>query len=91
MKVQLDFAPGTNFTPTGLSWLNRVERFFRDLTQNQLRRAVFHDVEELIMEIGNYIDRHNQNSKPFIWTVGAADILGESQTCSPHANKRRSD
>src|SRR5262250_106072 len=64
-----------HFTPTGSSWLNMVERFFRDLTQNRLRRGVFHDVEELILEIGNYIDCHNQNPKPFIWTAPAADIL----------------
>jgi transposase len=40
------------FTPTSSSWLNMVERFFRDLTQNRLRRGIFHDVEELIMAIG---------------------------------------
>ncbi len=64
-----------NFTPTSASWLNMVERFFRDLTQNRLRRGVFRDVEELIMAIGDYIDRHNQNPKPFIWTAKANDIL----------------
>ena len=64
-----------HFTPTSSSWLNMVERFFRDLTQNQLRRAVFRDVEELIMPIGDYIDRHNENPKPFIWTAKASDIL----------------
>jgi len=45
-----------HFTPTGSSWLNMVERFFRDLTQNRLRRGVFHDVEELITAIGDHID-----------------------------------
>ena len=64
-----------HFTPTSSSWLNMVERFFRDLTQNRLRRGVFRDVEELIMAIGDYIDRHNQNPKPFIWTAKASDIL----------------
>jgi len=38
-----------HFTPTSSSWLNMVERFFRDLTQNRLRRGVFRDVEKLIM------------------------------------------
>ena len=52
-----------------------VERFFRDLTQNRLRRGVFRDVEELIMAISDYIGRHNQNPKPFIWTAKASDIL----------------
>ena len=64
-----------HFTPTSSSWLNMVERFFRDLTQNRLRRGVFHDPEELIMAIGEYIDKHNQNPKPFIWTAKASDIL----------------
>src|SRR6516162_5206930 len=64
-----------HFTPTSSSWLNMVERFFRDLTQNRLRRGVFRDVAELIMAIGNYIDRHNENPKPFIWTAKASDIL----------------
>jgi transposase len=64
-----------HFTPTGCSWLNMVERFFRDLTENQLRRGVFHSVEELIAAIDQYIDRHNESPKPFIWTAKAADIL----------------
>jgi transposase len=63
------------FTPTSSSWLNMVERFFRDLTQNRLRRGIFRDVEELIMAIGEYIDRHNHNPKPFVWTAKASDIL----------------
>jgi transposase len=64
-----------HFTPTGCSWLNMVERFFRDLTENRLRRGAFRGVEELIAAIDEYIDRHNENPKPFIWTAKAADIL----------------
>lgn len=64
-----------HFTPTSSSWLNMVERFFRDLTDKSLRRGVFHDVEELIKAIGNYIDHHNLQPKPFIWTAKATDIL----------------
>ena len=63
------------FTPTSCSWLNMVERFFRDLTVRRLRRGVFRDVEELIMAIGAYIDQHNERPKPFIWTARAEDIL----------------
>jgi transposase len=63
------------FTPTSSSWLNMVERFFRDLTQNQLRRGIFRDVEELIIAIREYIDKHNDNPKPFVWTAKATDIL----------------
>ena len=64
-----------HFTPTGCSWLNMVERFFRDLTENRLRRGVFRSVEELITSIFDYIDHHNERPKPFIWTAKAADIL----------------
>jgi transposase len=63
------------FTPTSASWLNMIERFFRDLTANQIRRGVFQDLEQLITAIGDYIDHHNQNPKPFIWTAKASDIL----------------
>jgi transposase len=64
-----------HFTPTSASWLNMVERFFRDLTANRLKRGVFRDLEELIMAVGDYIDGHNRNPKPFIWTASARDIL----------------
>ena len=63
------------FTPTSASWLNMIERFFRDLTANQIRRGVFRDLEQLITAIGDYIDLHNENPKPFIWTAKASDIL----------------
>ncbi len=64
-----------HFTPPSASWLNLVERFFRDLTANQIRRGVFQDLEQLIIAIGDYIDHHNDNPKPFIWTAKASDIL----------------
>ena len=64
-----------HFTPTSSSWLNMVERFFRDLTDKRIRRGVFRDVEELIMAIGDYVDQHNHRPKPFVWTAKASDIL----------------
>jgi len=64
-----------HFTPTSSSWLNMVERFFRDLTQNQLRRGVFTSVEDLQKAIFAYIEHHNSQPKPFIWTAKATDIL----------------
>jgi transposase len=80
-----------HFTPTSSSWLNMVERFFRDLTQNRLRRGVFRDVEELITAIGNYIDHHNQNPKPFIWTARATDILEKVKRARRALHKRQSE
>src|SRR5438309_8847752 len=64
-----------HFTPTSSSWLNMVERFFRDLTENQLRRGVFTSVEALQERILAYIQEHNRQPKPFIWTAKANDIL----------------
>ena len=64
-----------HFTPTSSSWLNMVERFFRDLTENQLRRGVFTSVEQLQTSIFDYIQQHNCQPKPFIWTAKATDIL----------------
>jgi transposase len=65
----------THFTPTSASWLNMVERFFRDLTQKQLRRGIFRSVGELIASIKDYLGQHNADPNPFIWTKSASDIL----------------
>jgi transposase len=79
-----------HFTPTGSSWLNMVERFFRDLTDKRLRRGVFRDVEELIMAIGDYVDHHNQKPKPFIWTAKASDILEKVKRARKTLDNRHS-
>jgi len=67
-----------------------IERFFRDLTQNRLRRRVFQDLEQLITAIGDYIDGHNENPKPFIWTAKASDILEKVTRAQAALNNRRS-
>jgi transposase len=64
-----------HFTPTSASWLNMVERFFRDLTTERLRRGVFTSVPELVAAINEYVAHHNTDPKPFIWTKSARDIL----------------
>ncbi len=64
-----------HFTPTSSSWLNQVERFFRDLTDKCVRRGVFHNVRELEQSIQKYIDEHNRAPKPYLWTAKARDIL----------------
>jgi len=64
-----------HFTPTSASWLNMVERFFRDLTAERLRRGVFTSVPELVAAIDEYVAHHNHDPKPFIWTKSARDIL----------------
>ena len=64
-----------HYTPTSASWLNMVEMFFRDITENRLRRGVFTaSVQELTTAIDEYVAHHKINPKPFIWT-NARDIL----------------
>lgn len=64
-----------HFTPTSSSWMNVIERWFRDLTENRLRRGVFKSVPELIEAIMGYIAEHNENPTTFQWTSKAEDIL----------------
>jgi transposase len=66
-----------HFTPTGASWMNMVERFFRDITENRIKRDSFTSVAELELAIDLYIAHHNVNPKPFIWTASAKDILAK--------------
>ena len=64
-----------HFIPPSSSWLNLVERFFGLLTQKQLKRGVFRSVKELEKAIMSFIEIHNKNKKPFVWTKSANDIL----------------
>jgi transposase len=64
-----------HYTPTSSTWLNLVERFFAALTEKQLRRGVHRSTRELEDAIYRYIDRQNQEPKPFIWTKTADQIL----------------
>ena len=64
-----------HFTPTSASWLNLVERFFAEITRKRIRRGVFTSVAELQGAIHKYLDHHNANPKPFVWTKTADAIL----------------
>jgi hypothetical protein len=64
-----------HFTPTSSSWLNLVERWFRELTQKAIRRGVFRSVPDLVAAIYAYLDAHNADPKPFFWTASAQEIL----------------
>ena len=66
-----------HFTPTSSSWLNLVERWFREITDKRIRRGVFRSVPELIGAIDAYIEEHNRDPKPFIWTAKADEILAK--------------
>lgn len=66
-----------HFTPTSSSWLNLVERWFREITNNRIRRGTFRSVEQLIQAIMDYIEQHNRSPKPFVWTAKAEEILAK--------------
>ena len=66
-----------HFTPTSSSWLNLVERWFREITDKRIRRGVFKSVKELIGVIMDYIQQHNADPKMFVWTAKAEDILAK--------------
>jgi transposase len=67
-----------HFTPTGASWLNMIEIWFSILTNQQVRRGVYHDVPELIDAIEHFIDRYNHRPPPFIWTKTPEQILAKA-------------
>ena len=68
-------------TPTSSSWLNLVERWFRELSQKRIRRGVFHSVGELVQAIQEYLEHHNTEPKPFVWTASVQKILEKVQNC----------
>ena len=76
-----------HFTPTSSSWLNVIERWFRDITQNRIRNGVFRSVAELEQAIVDYIEHHNANPKSFVWTKKAEDILEKVRRARTVLNK----
>jgi transposase len=76
-----------HFTPTSSSWLNVIEHWFRDLTQNRIRNGVFRSVAELERAIRDDIDHHNAHPKSFVWTKTAADILEKVARARTALNK----
>src|SRR4051794_40429369 len=72
-----------HFTPTSASWMNMVEIWFSILTNQQVRRGVYHDVSELIAAIETFIDGYNQRAQPFVWTKTAETILTKATKQQP--------
>jgi len=66
-----------HFTPTSSSWLNMVERWFREITDKRIRRGTFDSVPELIQAITDYIKAHNEDPQPFIWTATVENIMAK--------------
>jgi len=70
-----------HFTPTSSSWLNMVERWFREITDKRIRRGSFSSVPELISAINEYLENHNQNPQVFVWSASVEKILGKINKC----------
>ena len=66
-----------HFTPTSSSWLNQVERWFRELTDKNIRRGIFASVPDLIESIEEYLNAHNDNPTPYVWTATSRSILAK--------------
>jgi transposase len=80
-----------HFTPTSSSWLNLVERWFRDLTQKCIRRGSFKSVAVLEACIWDYIHEGNEQPKPFVWTAKPDDILAKVARARLKLNKTPSE
>jgi transposase len=70
-----------HFIPTSSSWLNMVERWFRNITEKRIRRGSFKNVPDLIATIKNYIESHNQNPHVFIWSASVDTIMTKISKC----------
>jgi transposase len=84
-----------HFTPTYASWINLVERWFAQITNQRIRRGVFRSVKELEAALREYLEVHNENPKPFVWTKTADPILASiarfaQRTCPSPADGLKS-
>jgi transposase len=70
-----------HFTPTSSSWLNLIERWFRELTEKRLRRGVFRSVPDLIAAIDEFLAVYNEEPRPFVWTASADAIIAKVSRC----------
>jgi len=70
-----------HFTPTSSSWLNLVERWFREITDKRIRRGTFRSVRDLIAAIMQYLANHNQNPRVFVWSAPVERILAKIAKC----------
>ncbi len=76
-----------HFIPTSSSWLNIVEGFFRNLDQKRLKRGAFPNVPRLIQAIMDYIEGHNRDPRPIVWTAAADSILEKVGRARAKLNK----
>jgi len=79
-----------HFIPTSSSWLNLVERWFREITDKRIRRDAFTSVDQLVAAIMDYIAKHNNDPKAFVWTAKVEDILAKVARARAVLNKTAS-
>lgn len=77
MKAWLEKHPRfhLHFTPTGCSWVNMIETWFSALTTQRIRRGSFRSVPELVRAIEEYIEQHNTDARPYVWTASVESIV----------------
>jgi len=68
-----------HFTPTSSSWMNLVERFFRDLTVDCVRDGSFASVSELVASIETYLAQRDRDPKRYVWKAEGQEILKKIQ------------
>ncbi len=78
-----------HFIPTSSSWMNLVERFFRDLTEDVIRAGSFASTEELIRDINGYLAARNLNPKRYVWKAKGAEILAKIQRAREAMEKQK--
>ena len=76
-----------HFIPTSSSWLNLVERWFREITDKRIRRGTFRSVEQLVAAIQEFIEQHNCSAEPYMWTAKADEILDKVARARETLNK----
>jgi len=75
-----------HFTPTSASWMNMVERFFADITQDLIRDGSFDSAKQLSQEILQYLAERNANPKRYVWRAKGEEILRKIKKAREAAN-----
>jgi transposase len=70
-----------HFIPTGTCWLNLIERWFAEITRKRIRRGTFKNVRQLVDAINEFVEVHNADSNPFIWSAPVDRILAKIAKC----------
>jgi transposase len=71
----------THFVPTSCSWLNLIERWFRELTTKRIRRDSFPSVTALVEAINEFLQAWNEQPRPFVWTATVESIMEKLSGC----------